>query len=97
MMGIYIKGMDMPKNGLYQIVDGTIRLYDYREIINDKGKDIQSYNIIEIEEPHGDLVDHLEIGEILIKALDECEISEADKGHVLRMVWIAPTVIEGTE
>ena len=48
-------------------------------------------------EQHGDLVDHSEIGKILIKALDECEISEADKGHVLRMVWIAPTVIEGTE
>ena len=93
-MGVYIKGMKMPKNGLYQIIDGTIRLYDYRKIIDGKEKDIQSYNIIEIEKPHGDLVDHSEIGKILIKALDECEISEADKGHVLRMVWIAPTVIE---
>ena len=93
-MGIYIKGMEMPKNGLYQILDGTIRLYDYQKIIDGKQKDIQSYNILEIEKPHGDLVDHSEIGKILIKALDECEISEADKGHVLRMVWIAPTVIE---
>ena len=52
-MGVYIKGMKMPKNGLYQIIDGTIRLYDYRKIIDGKEKDIQSYNIIEIEKPHG--------------------------------------------
>lgn len=44
--------------------------------------------------PHVDLVDHSETGEILIKALDEREISEADKWHVIRAVWTAPTVIE---
>lgn len=50
--------------------------------------------LTEVPGPHGDLVDHSEIGEILIKSLDECEISEADKGHVIRTVWKAPTVIE---
>lgn len=87
-MGIYIKGMKMPKHC------GECKLGD---IVCGYDEDhIDRYcPLIGVSETHGDLVDHSEIGKILIKALDECEISEADKGHVLRMVWIAPTVIEG--
>lgn len=85
-MGIYIKGMEMPKNGLYQIVDGTIRLYDYRKIIDDKEKDTQSYNIIEIKEPHGRLID---ADAVMRKNL----FTERDRGFL----FDAPTVIEGSE
>lgn len=80
-MSIYIKGMDMPKDcGECFVGNRTICS--------------KHCPLIEVKESHGDLVDHSEIGEILIKALDECEISEADKGHVIRAVWTAPTVIE---
>ena len=101
MMGIYIESMQMPRH----CMECEIAIED-----NDYDKycpftKVECLNIarqvncplIEVPEPHGDLVDHSEIGKILIKALDECEISEADKGHVLRMVWITPTIIEGTE
>lgn len=91
-MGIYIKGMEMPKDC------DRCRIRDIIECELWKPMDMNEIHpycpLTEVSEQHGDLVDHSEIGEILIKALDECEISEADKGHVLRMVWIAPTVIE---
>lgn len=91
-MSIYIKDIDMPKeNNILEV-----RIYP-------SGKVSMVYDIkceqiataIELSTPHGDLVDHSEIGPILIKALDECEISEADKGHIIREVWTAPTIIEG--
>lgn len=95
-MGIYIKGMEMPKNGLYQIVDGTIRLYDYRKIIDDKEKDTQSYNIIEIKEPHGRLID---ADELIEWAENEERIGISlciDKAKDLETTLddICPTVIE---
>ena len=89
-MGIYVKGMGMPKGCDVCLLGDIVCGYDEDHIDRD-------CPLIEVPEPHGDLVDHSEIGEILIKALDECEISEEDKSYVLRMVWIAPTVIEGTE
>lgn len=100
-MGLYIKGMGMPKNCGECHFCHTENFESWccpterEDILFDAMP--EWCPLIEVPEPHGDLVDHSEIGKILIKALDECEISEEDKGHVLRMVWIAPTVIEGTE
>ena len=100
-MGIYIKGMKMPVSCWYCDPDFAYAINcsewkrdDFPHFTTSRP---DTCPLTEVPEPHGDLVDHSEIGEILIKALDECEISEADKSHVLRMVWIAPTVIEGTE
>lgn len=95
-MGVYIKGMDMPTNctdcyyrplvGCNPYQDNGLSPSDHRH---------RTCPLTEVAEPHGDLVDHSEIGKILIKALDECEILEADKKHVIRAVWTAPTIIEG--
>ena len=49
-MGIYIKGFK-PQDGLYVIKDGMIR--------KDKGKGgtVRPYELVEVEEPHGRLID----------------------------------------
>lgn len=49
-MGVYIKGF-IPTDGLYQIKDGVIRKY------KGKGGTVRPYELIEVKEPHGDLID----------------------------------------
>lgn len=49
-MGVYIKGFK-PKDGLYQIQDGVIRKY------KGKGGTVRPYELIEVKEPHGRLID----------------------------------------
>ena len=101
-MGAYIQNFNIPEccyqcfNTEFAYAIGCYKWVDmkYKARYEGRAKDCP---LVEVKTPHGDLVDHSEIGKILIKALDECEISEADKSHVLREVWIAPTVIEGTE
>lgn len=51
----------------------------------------------EVAKPHGDLVDHSEVGKVLISALDECDISSSDKEYIIKTMWIIPTIIEGSE
>ena len=49
-MGIYIKGF-IPTDGLYQIQDGVIRKY------KGKGGTVRPYELVEVKEPHGRLID----------------------------------------
>ena len=50
MMGIYIKGFK-PQDGLYVIKDGMIRKY------KGKGGTVRPYELVEVKEPHGRLID----------------------------------------
>lgn len=92
-MAIYIKSMRMPENGLYQIVDGIIRMYDYRKIINDKEKDIQSYGIVEVPEPHGRLIDADRLKQWFFRPYSNEE--SYFNLDVAKAIDHAPTVIEG--
>ena len=49
-MGIYIKGFK-PQDGLYVIKDGMIRKY------KGKGGTVRPYELVEVKEPHGRLID----------------------------------------
>ena len=49
-MGIYIKGFK-PKDGLYVIKDGVIRKY------KGNGGTVRPYDLVEVKEPHGRLID----------------------------------------
>lgn len=49
-MGIYIKGFK-PQDGLYVIKDGVIRKY------KGKGGTVRPYELVEVKEPHGRLID----------------------------------------
>lgn len=57
-MSVLIKGMKMPKNGLYQIQDGKIHAY------RGKGGKTEGYDLIEVPTPHGRLIDADEIIEV---------------------------------
>ena len=54
MMGTYIKGFK-PQDGLYVIKDGVIRKY------KEKGGTVRPYELVEVKEPHGRLIDADEI------------------------------------
>lgn len=53
-MGVYIKGFK-PQDGLYVIKDGAIRKYKA------KGGTVRPYELVEVKEPHGRLIDADEI------------------------------------
>ena len=53
-MGVYIKGF-IPTDGLYLIQDGVIRKY------KGKGGTVRPYELVEVKEPHGRLIDADEI------------------------------------
>ena len=49
-MGVYIKNFE-PQDGLYVIKDGVIRKY------KGKGGTVRPYELVEVKEPHGRLID----------------------------------------
>ena len=61
-MGIYIKGFK-PKDGLYVIKDGVIRKY------KGKGGTVRPYELIEVKEPHGRLIEEVID---LVNMMSEC-------------------------
>lgn len=92
-MSILIKGMSMPQNGLYQIVNGKICEYDTR------GNQTECYELTEVPELHGRLID----ADKLIEWAEEEERNGLslciDKAEDLEITLndICPTVIERGE
>ena len=105
-MSIYIKNAKIPKccaecpfetlfsDDMHYCIVQEILTEDYRDY---RGCRPPLCPLTEVPEPHGDLVDHSEVGKVLMSALDECDISASDKEYVIKKMWIIPTIIEGSE
>lgn len=80
-MSIYIKGMEMPDEGLYYIQDGYIRKY------KGGGGTVRAYKIAEVPEPHGRLID----ADVCIDYIRN------NNQHAWETLAYAPTVIERSD
>lgn len=96
-----IKGMEMPRNGLYQIQDGRIHAY------RGKGGKTEGYDLIEVPAPHGRLID----ADNLVSVIDDEFIDQTRTlsnpievlkkavlcGFAKDVITAAPTIIEAEE
>ena len=81
-MGVYIKGMEMPKDGVYWCEIGVA---DDIAMITIHGEDRKSFPLVPVQ-PHGRLVDADRLGFAMMDA--------ANVDQALAMVDGAPTVLE---
>lgn len=82
-MSLFIKGMDMPKEGIYKAIIQVDK--------NGKGKiavinspfvrDYQTYDLAVIPIPHGDLIDK----QVLLQDLFDCEVEMSQSGYQAKL------------
>ena len=99
MMGVYIKGMEVPKDNCEAIqqititnnwIDGEIKMLAHDSVTNEFIGEV-----VEIPEPHGRLVD----ASILWAVIDDLEsrniyVNTTSSNRIKRVVRELPTVIE---
>ena len=95
-MSVYIKGMEMPKDGVYWCEIGVA---DDIAMITIHGEDRKSFSLVPVHEPHGRLGDLDKLNKEMHLLIKENMFSRDDARDLLETIADAPTVIpaSGTE